>query len=96
MSREQAHSTHRSVQAKHQTHKLEIKITRVKAGGGGGHAGVSPHCLPIQEGASAQCAQLETAEGIVFPQQEEADDGNRGESWGPQLLVGDPGWSVRP
>lgn len=30
-----------------------------------------------QEGASAQCAQLETAEGIVFPQQEEADDGNR-------------------
>nr|BAE41670.1 unnamed protein product [Mus musculus] len=30
-----------------------------------------------QEGASTQCGQLESAEGIVFPLQEEAEDGSR-------------------
>lgn len=30
-----------------------------------------------QEGASTLCAQLETAEGAVFPMQEEAEDGSR-------------------
>lgn len=58
-----------------------------------GHAGASPHLFPIQEGASTLCAQLETAEGAVFPMQEEAEDGSRGEEWGPQTLAGDPGWS---
>lgn len=36
-------------------------------------------CFPIQEGAPTQCAQLETPEGIVFPLQEEAEDGGHGE-----------------
>lgn len=58
-----------------------------------GHAGACPHLFSIQEGASTQCGQLESAEGIVFPLQEEAEDRSRGEEWGPQTLARDPGWS---